>query len=123
MNDITRRGFIFGAATIAAYGVLVGVQRICLSALANDDSPEDNPGPVKIARFATDGTALGVVSLPKVRRSKDEWRKQLTPLQFDVTRRAATEWAFTGALYDEHRSGLYRCIDCDTALFSSTAKF
>ena len=123
MNETTRRGFIFGAATVAAYGVLVGVQRLCLSAFAGEPPPEDDPGPVKIARFAADGTELGTTSLAKVRKSKEEWQKQLTPLQFDVTRRAATEWAFTGALYDEHRSGLYRCMDCDSALFSSAAKF
>jgi peptide-methionine (R)-S-oxide reductase len=123
MNDATRRGFIFGAATVAAYGVLVGVQRLCLSAFANDAEHEDDPGPVKIARFAKDATPLGVTSLPKVRKSKKEWQQHLTPLQYDVTRRAATEWAFTGALFDEHRSGLYRCIDCDTALFTSATKF
>jgi len=123
MRDVTRRCFIFGAATVAAYGVLVGVQRLCLSAFANDSEHEDDPGPVKIARFATDGTLLGAVSLPKVRKSKKEWQERLTTLQYDVTRRAATEWAFTGALFDEHRSGLYRCIDCDNALFSSATKF
>jgi peptide-methionine (R)-S-oxide reductase len=123
MKETTRRGFIFGAATVAAYGLLVGVQRLCLSAFADDASPEDGPGPVKIARFAADGTPLGIVTLAKVRKSKKEWQKQLTPLQFDVTRRAATEWAFTGALHDEHRSGLYHCIACDSALFSSAAKF
>jgi peptide-methionine (R)-S-oxide reductase len=123
MNELTRRGFIFGAATVAAYAVLVGVQRICLSALADDAPAEDDPGPVKIAKFAPDGTQLGVVSLAKLRKSKTEWKKQLTPLQYDVTRRAATEFAFSGALDDQHASGLYRCIDCDNALFSSVTKF
>ena len=123
MNELTRRGFIFGAATVAAYGLLVGVQRICLSALADDLPPEDDPGPVKIASFAADGTLLVTSSFPKVRKSKKEWQKQLTPLQYDVTRRGATEWAFTGALYDQHAPGLYRCIDCETALFSSETKF
>lgn len=123
MNELTRRGFIFSTATVAAYGLLVGVQRICLSALADDAPAEDDPGPVKIAKFAADGTPLDVVSLAKLRKSKTEWKKQLTPLQYDVTRRAATEFAFSGALYDQHASGLYRCIDCDTALFSSATKF
>jgi peptide-methionine (R)-S-oxide reductase len=123
MNDLTRRGFVFGAATVAAYGLLIGVQRICLSALADDVPMEDDPGPVKIATFSADGTPLGVVSLPKLRKSKKEWQKQLTGLQYDVTRRAATEFAFSGPLHDQYASGLYRCIDCDTALFSSTTKF
>ena len=123
MNDLTRRGLIFGTATVAACGLLVSVQRIFISALADDAPVEDDPGPVKIAKFAADGTPLGLVSLPKLRKSKKEWRKQLTELQYDVTRRAATEFAFSGPLHDQYASGLYRCIDCDTALFSSATKF
>jgi peptide-methionine (R)-S-oxide reductase len=123
MNDFTRRGFIYGTATVAAYGLLLGVQRVCLSALA-DDMPEDgNSGPVTIAQFSDDGKRLRTATLPKVRKTKAEWKNHLSPLQFDVTRRAATEWAFTGALYDQHASGLYRCVDCGNALFDSTAKF
>jgi peptide-methionine (R)-S-oxide reductase len=123
MNEITRRGLIFGAATAAAYGLLVGVERVCLSAFADDAEPEEDWGPVKIVKFADDGTKLGVYPLAKVRKNKSEWKKQLTPLQYDVTRRAATEFAFSGALYDQHAPGLYRCVDCGNALFDSNAKF
>jgi peptide-methionine (R)-S-oxide reductase len=123
VNEITRRGLIFGAATAAAYGVLVGVERVCLSAFADDPEPEVDPGPVKIVKFSDDGARLGIYTLAKVRKNKSEWKKQLTPLQYDVTRRAATEFAFSGALYDQHAPGLYRCIDCDNALFDSKAKF
>jgi peptide-methionine (R)-S-oxide reductase len=123
MNDLTRRGFIYGTATVAAYGLLLGVQRVCLSALADETSEDDNPGPMTIVKFADDGTKLGAVTLPKVRKSKAEWKKQLSPLQFDVTRRAATEWAYAGALCDQHGAGLYRCIGCDNALFDSNTKF
>jgi peptide-methionine (R)-S-oxide reductase len=123
MNEITRRGLIFGAATAAAYGLLVGVEHVCLSAFA--DVPEQNgdPGTVKIVKFADDGARLGIFTLAKVRKSKCEWQKQLTPLQYDVTRRAATEFAFSGALYDQHAPGLYRCVDCGNALFDSNEKF
>jgi peptide-methionine (R)-S-oxide reductase len=123
MNDLTRRGFIYGTATVAAYGLLLGVQRVCLSALADETSPDDDPGQMTIVKFADDGTKLGAVTLPKVRKSKAEWKKQLSPLQFDVTRRAATEWAYAGALCDQHGAGLYRCIGCDNALFDSNTKF
>jgi peptide-methionine (R)-S-oxide reductase len=123
MNDFTRRGFIYGTATLAAYGLLLGVQRVCLSALA-EETPEDNtPGPVTVVQFADDGKRLRTATLPKVRKTKAEWKKQLSPLQFDVTRRAATEWAFTGALYDQRAAGLYRCIACGNALFDSATKF
>jgi peptide-methionine (R)-S-oxide reductase len=123
MNDFTRRGFIYGTATVAAYGLLLGVQRVCLSALANETPEDDNAGPVTVVKFADEGTKLGAATLPKVRKSKAEWKKQLSALQFDVTRRGATEWAYTGALYDQHHAGLYRCIDCDNALFDSSSKF
>jgi peptide-methionine (R)-S-oxide reductase len=123
MNEITRRGMIFGAATVAAWGVLVGVERVCLSAFADDTEAEDDPGPVKIAKFSDDGARLGIFTLAKVHKNKSEWKKELTPLQYDVTRRAATEFAFSGALYDQHAPGLYRCVDCRNALFDSNAKF
>jgi peptide-methionine (R)-S-oxide reductase len=123
MNEITRRGLIFGAATAAACGLLVGVERLCLSAFADNEEPEDDPGPVKIVKFAEDATRLGIFTVPKVRHSKSEWRKQLSPLQYDVTRRAATEFLFSGALYDQPARGLYRCVDCGNALFHSRSKF
>ena len=123
MNEITRRGLILGAATAAACGVLAGVERVCLSAFADDTEPENDPGPVKIVKFADDGARLGIFTLAKVRKNKSEWKGQLTPLQYDVTRRAATEFAFSGALYDQHAPGLYRCVDCGSALFDSNAKF
>jgi len=123
MNEITRRGLIFGAATAAAYGVLTGVERVCLSAFAENAELEDDPGPVKIVKFADDGARLGIYSLAKVRKSESEWKKQLTPLQYDVTRRAATEFASSGELCKQHAPGLYRCVDCNNASFDSRAKF
>ena len=123
MKELSRRGLIFGSATLAACGVLAGVERLCLAAFADNEEPEDDPGPVTIVKFSDEGKKLGLSTTAKVRKSKPEWKKQLTPLQYDVTRRAATEFAFSGALYDQHAPGLYRCIDCDNALFDSKAKF
>ena len=123
MNEFTRRGLIFGAATAAAYGLLVGVERVCLSALADNSEPEADADPVKIVKFTDDGAKLGIYVLAKVRKNKSEWKKQLTPLQYDVTRRAATEFAFSGGLYDQYAAGLYRCVDCGNALFDAKAKF
>jgi peptide-methionine (R)-S-oxide reductase len=123
MKDFTRRGLIFGSAAIAGYGLLVGVERVCLSALAYDPEPKSDPGTVKIVRFSEDGKPLGTFTLPKVQKTNKEWKKQLTPQQYDVTRRAATEYAFSGPLHDQHAHGLYRCIDCGNALFDSQSKF
>jgi peptide-methionine (R)-S-oxide reductase len=59
----------------------------------------------------------------KVERSDEEWRKVLTPEQYEVTRGKGTEPAFTGAYWDCHDGGMYRCVACDEPLFSSDDKF
>ena len=59
----------------------------------------------------------------KIKKSKEEWQKQLTPEQYHVTREKGTERAFTGAYWDNHKSGVYRCIGCGEPLFSSDTKF
>lgn len=125
MTDITRRVLIFGAATAGAYGLLKGVTRTLASAFSQDDAapPSGQSQPVTIVEFADDGTRLASATVPKVSKTRQEWKKQLTPLQYDVTRRAATEWAFSGDLYNQHAPGLYRCIGCNNALFDSSAKY
>jgi peptide-methionine (R)-S-oxide reductase len=124
MSNLARRGFIFGSATLASYALVVGVRRVCFSALADDHSgDEPSSGPVTIVQFADNGTRIGAKSVAKLHRTNKEWKKLLTPAQFEVTRRAATEFAYSGALYDQHASGLYRCACCENALFDSAAKF
>ncbi len=123
MNDLTRRGFIFTGATIGAYGLLIGVQRASHFALADDQPQKADPGPVQIVKFADDGTRLSLETAAKVRKSDAQWRRSLSSDEFDVTRKADTERAFSGAYYNHHEPGLYRCICCGNALFSSETKF
>ncbi len=90
-----------------------------ISAAASDKKD----GLVKIVQFTDDGKRIGIATVPKVVKSEEDWRKQLSPEQFEVTRHAGTERAFTGALYNEHAPGIYRCICCDNALFRSENKY
>lgn len=59
----------------------------------------------------------------KVVKSDQQWRSELDPLAYEVTRHAATERAFSGKFWDHHEHGIYRCVCCGTALFESDAKF
>ena len=59
----------------------------------------------------------------KVTKTDAEWRAQLDPMEYQVTRHAATERAFTGKYWDHHEHGIYRCVCCGTPLFESDAKF
>lgn len=59
----------------------------------------------------------------RVVKTDAEWRKQLTPMQYNVLREKGTERAFTGALYDNHDEGEYTCAGCATVLFGSDKKF
>jgi len=56
-------------------------------------------------------------------KTDEEWRKQLTPEQYQVTRRKGTEPAFTGEYWNNHASGMYRCVCCGAPLFDSETKF
>ena len=58
-----------------------------------------------------------------ITKTEEEWRKQLTPEQYKVTRQKGTERAFSGALWDNHAAGIYKCVACDLPLFGSEQKF
>jgi len=60
---------------------------------------------------------------PKIEKSEDEWRKDLTPEQYAVCRQKGTEPAFTGRYWAHHDPGMYRCAACSEPLFTSDTKF
>jgi peptide-methionine (R)-S-oxide reductase len=61
--------------------------------------------------------------MEKIQKTEEQWREQLTPQQYHVTREKGTEPAFSGALYHNHEDGMYHCVACGAELFKSDAKF
>ena len=61
--------------------------------------------------------------MEKLKKSEDEWKKELTDEQYYVCRQKGTERAFTGKYWDHHEMGMYRCACCGNELFASDTKF
>jgi peptide-methionine (R)-S-oxide reductase len=81
------------------------------------------PATVKIVEFSVSGQRIGAATVPAIRKSDSDWKRQLAVDQYMVTRRADTELAFTGQYWNFHGDGIYRCVCCATALFDSRTKF
>jgi peptide-methionine (R)-S-oxide reductase len=60
---------------------------------------------------------------PKVQKDDAQWRAELTPEQYEITRKKGTERPFTGEYYNHKEDGVYRCVCCGTELFSSETKY
>jgi peptide-methionine (R)-S-oxide reductase len=120
-QKVTRRAFLLSggmaAAAIAAWSLH--------SASSPPAAPSQSgpPPEVSIAEFSSSGVATGTVRVPKIVKSDAEWKRQLSGNAFDIARRADTEMAYTGSYWNLHQRGIFRCICCDTALFSSETKF
>jgi peptide-methionine (R)-S-oxide reductase len=117
---LLNRRFFLGNSFVAGAALLAWLKdprpMLASSNLATDDT-------VTIVQFTDAGKKIGPARVPKVHKTDAEWQKQLTPLQFEVTRKQGTERAFTGEYFNLHEKGLFRCICCDNALFSSDTKF
>jgi peptide-methionine (R)-S-oxide reductase len=120
-REITRRRALW--ITPFAFAGLVAIwsrrgDRSEDSVAASDAGEE-----VTVVQFNDAGDRLERTRVKKDGRSNAEWRKLLSREQFFVTRHAGTDMAFTGTYYQIHDPGLFRCICCANALFSSDAKF
>ncbi len=78
---------------------------------------------VLIEKFSATGKSEGMMQIPKVIKTDAEWHKQLPYESYQVARQAGTEAPFTGKYWNNHASGVYRCICCDTPLFDAKTKF
>ena len=81
------------------------------------------PVMLSIEVFGADGHSQGLRPTEPVRRTAEQWRRQLSPEGYFVTREAGTERPFSGEYWNNHAAGLYRCICCGTALYHSRTKF
>ena len=107
-TGITRRRFVvIGAA----------------AALVRPRSLLSLPADVEIVEFSDKGERLRIMKVPMIVKSEADWRKQLTEFEYAITRDRGTERAFSGAYWDLHDKGIFRCRCCGTALFSSASKF
>jgi peptide-methionine (R)-S-oxide reductase len=120
---ITRRNFLTGSVVALGGVTMFSWLKNSSSSVVVADASRSSDGMVKIVQFSDDGKKLQATRIARVVKTDAEWKSQLTPLQFEVTRKKGTERAFTGETAETHDKGLYRCICCDNALFSSTTKF
>jgi peptide-methionine (R)-S-oxide reductase len=118
---LDRRSFLANSVVTIATASLGWLLGTPVTGAAKSKSEEDKDR-VTIIQFSDSGQTLGRIRVRKVHKTDIEWKQQLSPLQYEVTRQEGTERAFSGQ-YDIHDKGLYRCIGCDNALFSSESKF
>jgi peptide-methionine (R)-S-oxide reductase len=119
--NIQRRAFL--ASAMAAIGGLAFWQWKRPAIISAAPGAHAEPKDVTVVLFSDSGQRLKKVQIAKVIKAPDQWRKQLSPNAYDITRNADTELAFSGQYWSLHEKGLYRCICCDNALFDSATKF
>lgn len=78
---------------------------------------------VTVRLLMADGSLTDPLDLPRVVKSEQQWRAQLTPEQYEVARSQGTERPFCGVFHDNHKTGVYACVGCGLPLFRSDAKF
>ncbi len=97
--------------------------QIAQTAPATSPTTPDNQELDTSETAAKEGTAEEEISLEKIVKTPAEWKKQLTPMQFKVTRRSGTERARTGKYWNNKQPGIYTCVCCGLPLFSSETKY
>ena len=123
----SRRAFLTGSAIFAGglYFSYMGIfsKKTETAESGGRHNLSVEPQEVDIVEFTNSGERKDKVHVPKVVKSESEWKQQLSPGVYNVTREDGTEMAFTGLYWNNHEPGIYRCACCGTALFSSDTKF
>jgi len=123
---MTRQG---RRALVAAFLVAAGVGLVAFRGESEEQTQrkgeprEGRRRSVSVVEFTDVGVRKGIVVTYKVAKSDEEWKRQLTREQYEVTRKKGTERAFSGRYWNTHDKGVYRCVCCGNALFSSETKF
>jgi methionine-R-sulfoxide reductase len=104
------------AAALALVGVL---PFFTMNALSSDELPDQ----VTVRLLGPDQQPLPPEKVASVKKSDDEWRRQLGPETYRIVRAQGTERPFCGTLLDNKKEGVYFCVACDLPLFASNAKF
>lgn len=106
------------AALVALCAAAMGCGNHTREIMAAQDMTEDTK-----QEFPSPGTNESTPMTQTIERTDEEWRQQLTPEQFYVTRKKGTERAFTGAYWNTKTKGVYKCVCCGEPLFRSDTKF
>src|SRR5580698_6060220 len=122
LRRTSRRKFFASALSACGAAALLSLHRF-FPVFAMGKAGGDSAGPVTVIQFSPEGKRIGKVTVPRVVKPDAEWKSQLSSISYQVTRHAGTEQAYTGSTWDLHEHGIFRCICCDLALFSSDTKF
>ena len=119
-GGVSRRAFVIMPFAFAGLVAVAGAKR----EHGVPDAAQDGAGSeVTIILFSDDGKKKGPAKVKKLVMSDGDWKQVLDADEYEVTRRAGTERAYTGRYWNNHAAGLYRCICCGNALFRSNEKY
>ncbi len=120
-SRVTRRVFLVGCVAVAAS--CAALARYGPAGPEASTEMHGTPGMVTIINFSNDGRSLGKQTVAKIVKTDGEWYRQLGRISFDMARRADTEMPSLANAARDQANGMFRCIGCDVALFSSQTKY
>jgi len=123
-TDPTRRRVIRSGVALGLLGVTAAVAG-CNKALSSDaaaNTPTDH-GPVDVVIYNHNGQRVGVKRVPRVIKSAEQWREQLSVSAYRITRESGTERAYSGDYDKPEQAGIYRCVCCDNAVYNADTQF